>query len=75
MTKHRTPAIQNVDPTYHTPLFYSVPKTAELLGLGQTSTWALVRDRELPVVRIGRRTLVPAAALIAFAASLTSAKS
>lgn len=33
------------------------------LGIGKTLAWRLVRDGELPSVRIGKRRLVPAAAL------------
>ena len=55
-------------------LLHPVPEVARSLGIGQTSTWALIRDGKLPVVRIGRRTLVPAQALADFAAKLTSAK-
>lgn len=48
-------------------LFYGIPDVARSLNLGMTSVWALVRDKELSVVRIGRRTLVPATALAEFA--------
>jgi excisionase family DNA binding protein len=56
------------------PLFIGVPEVARRFSLGQTSTWALIRDGKLPVVRIGRRTLVSVKALEEFAANLTSAK-
>ena len=53
-------------------MFYGIPDVARSLNLGMTSVWALVRDKELPVVRIGRRTLVPAQALLDFAANLSA---
>lgn len=51
-------------------LLHGVPAVAKALGIGQTYTWALIRDKKLPIVRIGRRTLVREADLQAFAASL-----
>lgn len=53
-------------------MFYGIPDVARSLNLGMTSVWALVRDKELPVVRIGRRTLVAASALAEFAVRLTA---
>lgn len=55
-------------------ILLGVPDVARALGIGQTYTWQLLKERKLPCVRIGRRTLVPAAALSEFAASLSSAK-
>lgn len=40
-------------------LAVSVPETCDLTGLGETTIWKLIREGELKVVRIGRRTLVP----------------
>lgn len=62
------------NPTQGVALFLSVPEVARRLGIGQTSTWALIRDKELPCAHIGRRALVPVAALAEFAARLTSMK-
>lgn len=36
----------------------SVKETANTLGVGSTTTWALIKNKRLDVVRIGRRTLV-----------------
>ena len=67
---------RNAQPTSAYPvLFHSVPEVARILSCGQTTVWMLLRDNKLPVAHLGRRTLVPVAALEAFAASLTSAKS
>lgn len=57
------------------PLFLSVPAGARRLGIGQTTAWGLIKDRKLPTVRIGRRTLIPVAGLEAFAASLVCSTS
>ena len=49
--------------THETPLLVSVPEAARLLGVGTTFGWAMVRSGELPSVKLGRRVLVPRAAL------------
>lgn len=36
----------------------SIKETAATLSVGSTTTWALIKNRRLDVVRIGRRTLV-----------------
>jgi excisionase family DNA binding protein len=46
-----------------TPLLVSVPEAARLLGIGTTFGWAMVRSGDMPTVRLGRRVLVPRAAL------------
>ena len=45
---------------------YSVDEAARLLGLGRSSMYELVNRGELPVVRVGRRILIPTASLAAF---------
>jgi hypothetical protein len=35
-----------------------VAKFAEWAGIGKTTAWKLVRQREIPVIRISRRTLI-----------------
>jgi excisionase family DNA binding protein len=44
----------------------SVTETASTIGLGLTKTWELVRSGQLPVRRIGRRTIVRVADVEAF---------
>src|SRR6266545_1818714 len=46
-----------------TKLLLSVQEAAGLLGIGRDSAYALIREGRLPAVRIGRRILVPRAAL------------
>jgi excisionase family DNA binding protein len=41
----------------------SVGEVAESTGLSERTVWALIGDNRLRVVRIGRRTLVPIAAM------------
>lgn len=40
------------------PIVISVNRAARRMGLGPTKTWEMIRDGELPVVRLGGRTLV-----------------
>jgi excisionase family DNA binding protein len=46
-------------------LVYSVAEAAELLGISRAFAYELVARGELPVIRLGRRRLVPKVALIA----------
>ena len=46
-------------------LTYTIEESAELLGLGRGTAYRAARAGELPVVRIGRRLLVPRHALLA----------
>lgn len=45
------------------PLLLSLQATANLLSIGRSTAYELVRAGELPVVRLGRSVRVPAAAL------------
>lgn len=45
-------------------LTLSVPQAASLLGLSTNHAWRLVQAGELPSIRLGRRVLVPRAALV-----------
>jgi excisionase family DNA binding protein len=42
---------------------YSVEEAAKLLGVGRTTAYLAVARGELPCIRIGRRVVVPRAAL------------
>ncbi len=44
-------------------LAYSVEETAKILGLGRTATYQGIEKGEIPSIRIGKRILVPRAAL------------
>ena len=42
---------------------YSVPEAAKILGLNRNSGYDAVKRGEIPVIRIGKRLLVPKPAL------------
>lgn len=46
-------------------LTLTVPEAGELLGIGRYAAYAAVRSGELPVIRIGRKLLIPRARLLA----------
>ena len=46
------------------------PEAAEALGIGRSTAFALVSSGELPSVRVGKRRLVPTAALREYAERL-----
>ena len=45
------------------PLIFTVQEVAELLGLSRTLAYAAIESGEIPSVRIGRRIVVPRAAI------------
>ena len=49
-------------------LTLSVPETAKVLGIGRNLCYDRVKTGEIPVIKIGRRLLVPRAALEKFLA-------
>lgn len=44
-------------------LTFSVTETARILGIGRNSAYEAVARGEIPVIRVGKRLLVPKAAL------------
>jgi len=44
-------------------LTLSIPETAKILGIGRNLCYDRVKTGEIPVLKIGRRLLVPRAAL------------
>jgi len=46
-------------------LVYTVAEAGELLGISRAFAYELVSRGELPVIRLGRRRLVPKVALLA----------
>jgi excisionase family DNA binding protein len=65
--------VQAVDvaPSDHR-LVYSVGEAGELLGISRAFAYELVARGELPVIRMGRRLLVPKVALLALVAQVPS---
>jgi excisionase family DNA binding protein len=57
--KPLTPSETSVPPR----LAYSVRDACTALSVGKTKIFAMIKAGELPVVRIGGRTLVPASSL------------
>jgi len=49
------------DPTVEPTI--TIDRTAPLLGISRASAYAAARSGEIPTIRIGRRLLVPTAAL------------
>jgi excisionase family DNA binding protein len=45
------------------PRTYTIEEVAQILGTGRNSTYQAAKRGDLPVIRIGRRLLVPRAAL------------
>ena len=58
------------EPVEPDPYLVSLDETARRLGLGKTSVYELIRDGRLKSVKVGKRHLVPVAALDAYVASL-----
>lgn len=49
-------------------LSYSVLEAARALGLGRDTTYGLIRSGQLPSLKVGRRRIIPRAAVEAFLA-------
>jgi excisionase family DNA binding protein len=45
---------------------YSVEEAAKMLGIGRTIMFAIIKRGDIRIVKIGRRTLVPANEIAAF---------
>jgi excisionase family DNA binding protein len=56
------------------PFLVPVKDAARLLGLGRSTIYTLLNAKRIPRVRIGRRSLVPVAALKQFAEALHLSK-
>jgi excisionase family DNA binding protein len=55
-------------PTGEAKLTYTVEEAGQLLGVGRNTAYEAAAKGEIPTVRIGRRILVPRAALLAMLA-------
>ncbi|RTL63699.1 MAG: DNA-binding protein [Hyphomicrobiales bacterium] len=44
-------------------LTMTVPEAAEVLGIGRAAAYEAARSGQLPIIRVGKRVLVPVAAL------------
>jgi excisionase family DNA binding protein len=70
MTVSRTSPLGSED-----RLVYTVADAGELLGISRAFAYELVARGELPVIRLGRRRLIPKAALLALIAQDSKADS
>ncbi len=52
-----------IDEQDHARVTYTVDEVAERLGVGRNAAYDAIKRRELPALRIGRRIVVPRAAL------------
>jgi excisionase family DNA binding protein len=59
--------------TDHTKLAYTVPQACDASGIGRTRLYELIAAGNLEARRCGGRTLIPAASLAAYIASLPAA--
>ena len=48
------------------PISYSVDDAARVIGIGPATVWKWVAAKEIPVIRIGRRTVIRHNDLVAF---------
>jgi excisionase family DNA binding protein len=48
------------------PISYSVDDAARVIGIGPATVWKWVSAKELPVIKIGRRTIIRHHDLVAF---------
>ena len=53
------------------PLAVPIPEAARLLGCGRSKLYELIKANEIPILKLGRRSLVPTAALRSFIISKT----
>lgn len=49
-----------------TKLAYSIAEFCQLVGLGRTGTFKEIRLQRLKAIKVGRRTLIPAAEVLAW---------
>ncbi|MDN6706755.1 helix-turn-helix domain-containing protein [Corynebacterium glyciniphilum] len=54
---------------------YPITAVMETIGLGRTTVFTLIREGKLRSVKVGRRRMVPAAALDEFIAALEEEQS
>ncbi len=62
---HYGPSIRIIDTSAGNRLVLTVAEAGKLLGISRAFAYELVARGELPVIRLGRRVVVPKAALFA----------
>lgn len=48
------------------PFAVSIPEAARLIGCGRSTLYQLLKTKEIPLMKLGKRSLVPVAALRKF---------
>ena len=56
------------------PLMLSVPQVADVLGIGRTNAYELVKEKDFPSLNIGSRIVVPKDKFIAWIEEKVSEK-
>jgi excisionase family DNA binding protein len=54
------------DAVGETPVAYSIPGAMEVLPVGRTTFFRLIKDGEIPTITIGTRRLIPRDGLVAY---------
>ena len=54
------------------PLFVDIDETADLLRIGRSSVYKLIHEEKLRVTKLGRRSVLKYADVIAFADEVTA---
>ncbi|WAL64504.1 helix-turn-helix domain-containing protein [Amycolatopsis cynarae] len=60
---HRTPHNEATSKISSRPAFYTVREAAELLRVGASTLYRIIREGDFPAIRLRSRYVVPAAAL------------
>lgn len=60
-----------VDTSMTEPIAVPIPEAARLIGCGRSKFYELVKAREIPLLKLGRKSVVPLAALRSFVISKT----
>ncbi|TVT60125.1 helix-turn-helix domain-containing protein [Amycolatopsis rhizosphaerae] len=60
---HRTPHNKATSKISSRPAFYTVREAAELLRVGASTLYRIIREGDFPAIRLRSRYVVPAAAL------------
>ena len=53
------------------PLAVPIPEAARLIGCGRSKLYELVKAKEIPLLKLGRKSVVPLAALRSFVIAKT----
>jgi excisionase family DNA binding protein len=53
------------------PLAVPIPEAARLIGCGRSKLYQLVKAKEIPLLKLGRKSVVPLASLRAFVIAKT----